>query len=205
MTSQTGICGHEVKFAHADFERVEADGTFCGYASLFGREDLGHDIIMPGAFKKSLERQSSNGIRMLFQHDPNQPVGVWDVIREDERGLFVKGRLTLDVAKAREVHALMKDGGLNGLSIGYKTIKGKREQRSGVRRLYEVDLWEISVVTFPMLPEAQVSAVKSVGKNSAQKRLPTTREFEQWLMRDAGLSRKEARTVIRSGFKSLAS
>ena len=127
-------------------------------------------------------------------------------MREDERGLYVKGRLTLDVEKAREVHALMLDGGLNGLSIGFKTIKGKRDQKTGVRQIFEVDLWEISVVTFPMLPEAKITSVKTaIGKVAASKlsSIPTTREFERWLTRDAGLTRKQARVVIHSGFKSL--
>lgn len=191
----------EYKFAQADLTRIETDGTFSGYASLFGAEDLGRDVLMPGAFKKSLARQGAEGVRMLFQHDPNVPIGVWDIVREDERGLYVKGRLTLDVEKAREIHALMLDGGLNGLSIGFKTIKGKRDQATGVRQIFEVDLWEISVVTFPMLPQAKITAVKNAaGKIST---LPTTREFERWLTRDAGLTRKQARLVIHSGFKSL--
>ena len=196
----------EYKFAQTDLTRIDADGTFSGYASLFGAEDLGRDVLMPGAFKNSLVKQGAGGVRMLFQHDPNVPIGVWDIVREDERGLYVKGRLTLDVEKAREVHALMLDGGLNGLSIGFKTIKGKRDQKTGVRQIFEVDLWEISVVTFPMLPEAKITSVKTaIGKAAAGKQsaIPTTREFERWLTRDAGLTRKQARVVIHSGFKSL--
>lgn len=191
----------EYKFARTDLATIQSDGTFSGYASLFGAPDLGRDVLMPGAFERSLVKRGASGIRMLFQHDPNQPIGVWDIIREDARGLYVKGRLMLDVERAREVYALMKEGGLNGLSIGFKTIKGKRDQRSGIRNLFEVDLWEISIVTFPMLPEAQVSSVKAATCN--RKSLPSTREFERWLMRDAGFSRKQARTVIHSGFKSL--
>jgi HK97 family phage prohead protease len=98
---------------------------------------------------------------MLFQHDPNQPIGVWLDVREDAHGLYVKGRLTLDVARAREVLALMRAGALDGLSIGYRTVRGRTDAGTGVRRLMEVDLWEISVVTFPMLPDARVSAVKT--------------------------------------------
>jgi HK97 family phage prohead protease len=97
---------------------------------------------------------------MLYQHDPLQPIGVWDEIREDDRGLFVKGRLTTGVARAREVLSLMRAGALDGLSIGYRTVRGRTDGKSGVRQLLEVDLWEISVVTFPMLPEARVAAVK---------------------------------------------
>jgi HK97 family phage prohead protease len=99
---------------------------------------------------------------MLFQHDPAMPIGVWKDIREDSRGLFVRGRLMPEVAKAREVLALMRAGAIDGLSIGFRTVRGRTDAKSGVRRLIEVDLWEISVVTFPMLPAARVSAVKGM-------------------------------------------
>jgi HK97 family phage prohead protease len=191
----------ETKFARADLSTVEADGTFSGYASLFGMADLGRDMVLPGAFGISLERRGATGVKMLFQHDPNEPIGVWLDVREDARGLFVKGRLTTGVERAREVLSLMRAGALDGLSIGYRTVRGRTDPASGIRSLIEVDLWEISVVTFPMLPEARVSAVKAA---RAGGRLPTTREFERFLVQDAGLTRSEARTVITSGFKSLA-
>jgi HK97 family phage prohead protease len=98
---------------------------------------------------------------MLFQHDPNQPIGVWSEIREDGQGLYVKGKLTTEVSRAREVLSLMRAGALDGLSIGYRTVRGKTDAKTGIRSLMEVDLWEISVVTFPMLPEARVSSVKA--------------------------------------------
>ena len=151
----------ETKFAPVSLSAVESDGTFTGYASLFGKADLGRDMVMPGAFRASLARRGAGGVKMLFQHDPNQPIGVWLDIREDAEGLYVKGRLTTDVAPAREVLSLMRAGALDGLSIGYRTVRGKTDAKSGVRRLMEVDLWEISVVTFPMLPEARISAVKA--------------------------------------------
>ena len=150
----------ERKFARATLSAVEADGTFTGYASLFGRADLGRDMVMPGAFRASLAKRGAGGVKMLFQHDPNTPIGVWLDIREDGEGLFVKGRLTTDVERAREVLSLMRAGALDGLSIGYRTVRGRTDAKTGVRALYEVDLWEISVVTFPMLPEARVVSVK---------------------------------------------
>ncbi|HVY20469.1 MAG TPA: HK97 family phage prohead protease [Bauldia sp.] len=153
---------HETKFARVALSSVDADGTFTGYASLFGKTDLGRDVVMPGAFRASLAKRGAGGVKMLFQHDPNQPIGVWTDIREDSQGLFVKGRLTADVARAREVLALMRAGALDGLSIGYRTVRGKTDAKTGVRRLMEVDLWEISVVTFPMQPEARVSSVKAL-------------------------------------------
>jgi HK97 family phage prohead protease len=191
----------ETKYARARLASVEADGTFTGYASVFGKADLGRDMVLPGAFAASLKRRGAGAIKMLFQHDANQPIGVWLEIREDGEGLYVKGRLTTEVAKAREVLSLMRAGALDGLSIGYRTVKGRTDAKTGIRSLIEVDLWEISVVTFPLLPEARVNAVKAA---RARGRLPTTREFERFLVQDAGLTRSEARTVIGSGFKSLA-
>lgn len=156
-----GAFDRETKFAAAELTGVEADGSFSGYASLFGEADLNRDVVMPGAFRASIGRRKAAGIRMLFQHDPAMPIGVWREIREDERGLFVRGRLTTEVEKGREVLALMRVGAIDGLSIGFRAVRGRSDAKTGVRRLIEVDLWEISVVTFPMLPSARVSAVKA--------------------------------------------
>jgi HK97 family phage prohead protease len=150
----------EVKFAPCDLKQVEADGTFSGYASLFGEVDLGNDLVMPGAFRESLAARGAQGVKLLFQHDPNEPIGVWLDLHEDGRGLFARGRLMPEVSRAREVLSLMRAGALDGLSIGFRTVQGRTDPATGVRRLDKIDLWEISVVTFPMLPEARVSAVK---------------------------------------------
>lgn len=190
----------EVKLASVGLKDVTFDGVFEGYACRFHREDLGRDVIMPGAFRGSLEKRGAAGIRMLFQHDPNQPIGTWTKIHEDARGLFVRGQLATEVAKAREVLSLMRAGAIDGLSIGFRTVKGVRNPRSGVRRLEEIDLWEISVVTFPMQPEARVASVKA---DPFAGRAPTEREFERWLTQDAGFTRSEARAVLREGLKGL--
>ena len=200
MSETEALC--ERKFYPLQLKRVQQDGAFEGYASLFGREDLGRDVVLRGAFQDSLKKTGAGGIKMLFQHDPNQVIGVWDEIREDGRGLYVRGRLTLQVAKAREVLALMREGALDGLSIGYRTVRAIRDKRSGVRQLQRIDLWEISIVTFPMLPQARVAAVKAKARPFAG-RLPSEREFERWLVRDAGLTRSEARAVTRLGYKGL--
>jgi phage head maturation protease len=134
---------------------------------------------------------------MLYQHDPAEPIGRWTEIREDERGLLVRGRLAEGVARAREVRNLMKGGALDGLSIGFRTVRAKADA-GGIRHILEADLWEVSVVTFPMQPGARVERVKSIGG-----RLPTTREFERWLTRDAGLTRGEAKAVIARGYAEL--
>ena len=198
MSASAAYRPGETKFTGVALETVEKDGTFSGYASLFGAVDLGKDMVERGAFAKSLRTRGAAGIRMLFQHDPNEPIGSWQEIREDQRGLFVKGKLTQGVAKARETLELMREGALDGLSIGFRTIKAKSESATGVRRILEADLWEISVVTFPMLPGARVQAVKSA------RRFPTVRQFEHWLRRDAGLTRGEALGVISQGFNSVA-
>ncbi len=152
--------GLERKFCRADAELTVRDGTVIeGYASLFGQEDRGGDVVERGAYAASLKSLALGGrkVRMLWQHDPSEPIGVWDEVREDERGLYVKGRLLADVARAREAAALLEAGAIEGLSIGYRTKRSKKDD-AGRRRLVELELWEVSLVTFPMLPDARVGA-----------------------------------------------
>jgi len=198
MNEGTALPACERKFAGNAIGKLGEDGTFCGYASLFGQVDLARDVVEPGAFSRAIRRRGAAGIRMLYQHDPAEPIGTWLDIAEDERGLLVRGRLTPGVGRAREVLELMRAGALDGLSIGFRTVRARKDARAGVRRIVEADLWEISVVTFPMLPGARVESVKGGART-----LPTTREFERWLTRDAKLTRPEARAVIARGFASL--
>ncbi|MBD3764742.1 MAG: HK97 family phage prohead protease [Rhodobacterales bacterium] len=130
-----------------------------GYASLFGLRDQGGDVVLPGAYAASLAALADRGkrVKMLWQHDPAQPIGIWDEVREDDRGLWVKGRLLPEVARAREAAALLAAGAIEGLSIGYRTRRAERDAK-GQRLLAELELWEVSLVTFPMLPEARVAA-----------------------------------------------
>jgi Escherichia/Staphylococcus phage prohead protease len=192
----------EVKFCALDLKRVTMEGTFEGYASLFEREDLGGDVVVRGAFRETLHQRGAGGIKMLFQHDPNQPIGVWHQLHEDARGLFARGRLMSEVVKGREVLSLMRAGAVDGLSVGFRALKATRDRRTGIRKLTKLDLWEISVVTFPMLPEARVASVKSPPFAG---RMPSPREFERWLTQDAGFSRSEARAVMRKGLDGLTS
>jgi uncharacterized protein len=158
----------EMKFAGTALAKVKADGAFEGYASLFGVVDLGRDRVTPGAFRECLARKPPHAVKLLWQHDPSHPLGVWEEINEDSRGLKVRGRLDLSVAKAREVHALMRSGAVDGLSIGFRTERSRKEAATGVRNLEKLDLWEVSIVTFPMLPGARVSAVKRFARTPAQ-------------------------------------
>ena len=201
MTPDWSASGRQHKRVDLALEDVSGDGSFSGYASLFGAVDLGRDVIEPGAFAASLKRRGASDVRMLYQHDPDQPIGRWLSIREDAHGLHVEGKLSLGVARAREVHELMKSGALDGLSIGFQTLRARSEAKAGVRRILSADLWEISVVTFPMQPGARVTAVKAAA--GAVPAL-TVRELERRLTRDAGLTRRQARGLIARGHGGLS-
>ena len=132
---------------------------FEGYASLFNVADGAGDIVAPGAYARSLKRRPPPRVRLLYQHFAHEPIGVWDEIREDARGLYVRGRLTAEVERAREVGELIRDGALDGLSIGFRAIRARHDARGGLRTLLEIELWEISIVTFPLLPGSEVTAI----------------------------------------------
>ncbi|MGB0800059.1 MAG: HK97 family phage prohead protease, partial [Planktomarina sp.] len=152
--------GLEHKFARIDRAvTVNDDMVIEGYASFFGKPDQGNDVVSAGAFQASLTRlkTADRSVKMLWQHDPTQPIGVWDEIREDNKGLYVRGRLLPQVAKSQEAASLLAAGAIDGLSIGYRTLKAKKNSE-GQRLLTELDLWEVSLVTFPMLPDARVGA-----------------------------------------------
>lgn len=169
----------------------DADGSFEGYASVFDVIDEGMDVVDRGAFANTIGKRN---VRMLWQHDMKQPIGVWEEIKVDDHGLFVKGRILKEIGKGAEAMALLKAGAIDSMSIGYSTKAATEEGNGSVRRLMDVDLYEISLVTFPMLPDAQVTAVKSI---------KTIREFENAL-RDAGFSQREAKAISANGFTGLA-
>lgn len=150
----------ERKFARFGDGLDVTDGCeIAGYASLFGQGDQGGDVVGKGAYAGSLKQTAKDGrkIKMLWQHDPMQPIGVWDEVREDATGLWVKGRLLEATQKGREAAALIEAGAIDGLSIGYRTLKASKNDK-GQRLLTELELWEVSLVTFPMLPSARVAA-----------------------------------------------
>jgi hypothetical protein len=152
--------GLETKFvALADLAEVGEAGRLSGYASLFGQPDQSGDVVEPGAFAASLARLSQAGrkVKFLWQHDPAQPIGVWSEVHEDGRGLMVTGEILADVARGADATALMRAGAIDGLSIGYRTLRAAPSPETGGRRLIEIDLWEVSLVTFPMLPAARAT------------------------------------------------
>ena len=185
----------DIKAMHDDND--EEKGVFQGYGSIFGNKDLGNDVVVQGAFAKSIGRKGAKAVKMLYQHRPDEPIGVFDEIIEDNRGLKVKGRLAMGTQRGREVYELMKMGALDGLSIGYRVSpKGADyDERGKKRMLKEVDLMEISAVTFPMNPKARVAQVKGADRS--------IREWEE-ILRDAGnLSRSEAKVGASALTKAL--
>jgi HK97 family phage prohead protease len=187
-----------IQHKNAAFElkkEPDADGIFEGYASVFGVVDQGMDVVERGAFTKSLG--SGRRVKMLWQHDTTKVIGVWEEMREDERGLFVRGRLLKDVALGAEAMALMRAGAIDSMSIGYRTKEAVAEAGGRVRKLTEVDLFEVSLVTFPMLEEAMVTAVKNEDGRFDPKLM------ERALRDVCGLSISEAKAFMADGFKAL--
>lgn len=185
----------KVRYIERPFEvkTVNKDGTFEGYASVFGELDSYRDIVMPGAFKKSLKEDFADKNRkvpMLWQHSAWMPIGVYTRIQEDNKGLFVEGACNMEVQQARECHALMKQGALSGLSIGYTTVVSEWNEDDLTRKLIEVNLWEVSPVTFPAGDSARVSSVKSLAD------VHSLSETERYLRDVYGCSQKEAKAVL---------
>ena len=178
--------------AYNDEDEDKNYGTFEGYGSVFGNKDLGNDVIEAGAFAKSLKRRKPQNVKLLYQHKSDMPIGVFDEIKEDEHGLVVKGRLALKTQAGAEAYELLKMGALDGLSIGFR-VNPKEvsyDKRGNKRIIKEVDLMEVSLVTFPMNPQATVRSVK--GEEIS------IREWENG-MRDAfSLSRSEAKMAAKA-------
>lgn len=148
------------EFGHGmEIKNLRADGRFAGYASVFDVVDSQRDRMRAGAFKRSLGGRKTP-VKLLWQHQWENPIGVIEQLFEDKRGLYIEGRLLMEVEKAREAYALLKAGALKGLSIGYQSKQSRRDPDSGVRDLLEVDLWEVSIVTLPANADATVTVVK---------------------------------------------
>ena len=175
---------------HEEDEKEE--GIFEGYGSVFDNADLGNDVIRKGAFTKSLRRTGPKGIKLLYQHKSDMPIGVFEKISEDEKGLYVKGQLALQTQAGKEAYELLKMGALSGLSIGFRTNeKGYHyDKRTKKRIIEDVELMEVSLVTFPMNPKAQVDMVKSEDI--------TIREWENGLRDAFNLSRSDSKVAAKA-------
>ncbi|MGE0754584.1 MAG: HK97 family phage prohead protease [Alphaproteobacteria bacterium] len=142
-----------------NIKHLDESGRFAGYASIFNVVDNQRDIVLPGAFRLSLGKQREK-VKLLWQHKQHEPIGIIEELFEDANGLYIEGRLLLDVQRAKEAMSLLKSGALQGLSIGYSPVRYRIDPDTGVRLLAEVDLWEISLVTFPANDAARITVVK---------------------------------------------
>ena len=178
--------------AYHDEEESKEYGLFEGYGSVFGNKDLGNDVIEKGAFTKSIKRRTNKGVKLLYQHKSDMPIGVFDEIREDDHGLVVKGRLALKTQAGAEAYELLKMGALDGLSIGFRVNPSEvsYDKRNNKRIIKEVDLMEVSLVTFPMNPQATVRSVK--GEQYS------IREWEKGLRDAFNLSRSESKVAAKA-------
>lgn len=182
-----------------EVKAVEDDYTFEGYGSTFGGEpDMHGDIVERGAFSKSLDAHRAAGKMpaLLLHHDMHRPIGTYKSVVEDEHGLRVTGQLTKGVRDADEAYALLKSGALHSMSIGYIPVEETYDSKSGINYIKEVDLWEVSLVTIPANSNALVGAVKNRDGE------PNVREIEN-VLREAGLSRREAKALLAHGFKAI--
>jgi len=176
-------------------EDIEESGDFSGYASVFDITDSHNDVVLKGAFSRTLMdiKSGKRDVKLLWQHHMDEPIGVLTALYEDERGLYVEGKLLLDVQRGKEAYSLLKSSAIGGLSIGYTVEAFDIDATSGSRLLRDLDLWEVSLVTFPANAQAGITGIKT--------KLPqTVREFEQFL-REAGFSRKQSKIISTCGFE----
>jgi HK97 family phage prohead protease len=171
--------------------KADDQGMIEGYGSVFDVVDQGGDIIAPGAFKQSLA--SGRKVRMLFQHDASAVIGTWKSMEEDAKGLRVAGQILTKLRAGAEAYELIKEGAIDGLSIGYRTVKSM--DRNGKRVIMQAELWEVSLVTFPMNEMARIDAVKA--SEMARD------DIERLLTLRAGLSRSVARKLLADGYDGI--
>lgn len=182
----------QVLSAGFELKKLEDSGSFSGYGSVFGVSDYYNEVVERGAFRKTLRKWKQRGKfpKLLWQHDSRQIIGKYTMMREDSTGLYVEGKLFLDtIPQAQQAYALLQEGELDGLSIGFLVIKDEYDKTTKVRRLLEVDLWEVSLVTFPANGDSRIVGVKGFDGS-------TIRDYEEYLC-DLGHSKREA-TLIAS-------
>ena len=181
---------------------ISDTGEFEGYGSVFGVKDSYSDIIVPGAFQKSLTTWGEKGRlpALLWQHNMSEPIGIYTEMREDETGLYLKGRLLIDDDPlAKRAHAHMKAGSLSGLSIGYVLNDYEYDKQKDAFILKDIDLWEVSLVTFPANDEARISNVKSLLERGET---PPPSKVEKAL-REVGFSGSQAKAFMAKGYSAI--
>lgn len=180
-----------------DLKQDGESAKITGYASTFGNKDSVGDVVVKGAYAQTIKslRKREKNLPMLYQHDSRMPIGKFDIMKEDDRGLYVEGTILKSIEKGREAVALIENGIIDSMSIGYIAKDFDYDPKKNIRNLKDVDLREVSVVTFPANDQATIAGLKGD--------MPKTiREFEEFL-RDAGFSREQAKAVASSGFKGI--
>ena len=175
-----------------ELKEVNSDGTFSGYGSVFGNVDSYKEVVSKGAFSDSISDWKSKGRlpALLWQHRTGEPIGVYKEMREDDHGLMVRGELALKTVRGSEAYELMKIGAVGGLSIGFNTREDSLDKGTGIRTLNKVDLWEVSVVTFPANQEARIATVKQIDD------LKELKDIEHYLRESGGFSRSQAVALV---------
>ncbi|TVT77624.1 HK97 family phage prohead protease [Acinetobacter colistiniresistens] len=195
----------EVKYLNVPLKikSVSETGEFEGYASVFGVEDSYSDVVMPGAFQKTLEKwaERQDLPSVLWQHKMSEPIGPFTEMKEDDHGLFVRGRLLIDDDPlAKRAHAHMKAGSVKGMSIGYILKDWEYDSAKGVFLLKEIDLWEVSIVTMPANTEAKITEVKTAFRKGE---IPSPSSVEKALRDVMGLSQKQAKAFMSKGYSAI--
>lgn len=186
---------HDIGF---EIKEVNSSGTFSGYGSVYGVIDQGDDIVAAGCFTESLAEWQAKGRMpaLLWQHSASNPIGVYTAMSEDENGLYVEGKLALKTQQGAEAYELLKMKAVSGLSIGFMTREDSFDQKTGIRTIKKADLWECSLVTFPMNDDARIEAVKGIDQ------IHDFKSAEHFLRESGGMSRSAA-TAFVSRIKSL--
>jgi uncharacterized protein len=192
LERRDGVQGRETRSFALQIKAAGDDGSVEGYGSVFGVRDDYDDIIAKGAFQATLASHRSAGTMpaMLWQHSASEPIGIWTDMVEDARGLRIKGQLALETTRGKEAHALLKMGALNGLSIGFMSKQWAYDRETEIRTLTELDLWEVSLVTFPANGAARVTNVKA----SADE-VNAPKDAER-ILREAGFSKADATALV---------
>lgn len=202
---KTGSAAVQVRDFSLDGLEVKEEGDgyrLSGYGSVFGTVDSYKEAVAPGAFRESILDLAARKrkLPMLWQHRSAEPIGVWDVIEEDARGLRLEGNLLKGVQVAEEARIRAKAGAVTGLSIGFYTRDSSRDEKTGIVTLKRVDLVETSLVTYPANDDARVEAVKFMLSEGS---LPDVKGFERFLRREAGFSKTQAALIMTRGYAEL--
>jgi uncharacterized protein len=178
--------------ARLEVKSLSDSGVFSGYGSVFGNVDEGGDVVQKGAFGSSLADHAAKGTMpaLLWQHRSGEPIGAYTKMAEDDNGLLIEGQLALKTQRGMEAYELLKMKAISGLSIGFQTRDDSFDQKTGVRTIKQADLWEVSLVTFPMNDQARVAAVKAI------EQIDDLKGFERYLRDAGGVSRAEATALV---------